>query len=47
MLRSIFFITSAFALVAASVPNANAAMCFQYTKSGGGISVAQADLPAP
>ena len=47
MLRSIFFITSAFALVAASVPNANAAMCFQYTKSGGGVSVAQADLPAP
>ena len=50
MLRSIFFLTSAFALVLGvfSTPSARAAMCFQYTKSGGGISVAQAaDLPAP
>jgi hypothetical protein len=37
----------AFALVAFSAPKAKAAMCFKYTKSGGGISVAQADLPEP
>jgi hypothetical protein len=47
MLRPIFFITVAFALVVASPQNARAALCFQYTKSGGGVSVAQADLPAP
>jgi hypothetical protein len=47
MLRPIFFITVAFGLVVAGAPNARAALCFQYTKSGGGISVAQADLPAP
>ena len=47
MLKPILFITVAFALVVASTPNARAAMCFQYTKSGGGISVAQAKLPEP
>lgn len=47
MLRPIFFIIVAFTLVVASAPDARAAMCFQYMNSGGGISVAQADLPAP
>jgi len=47
MTRSIFFIAVAFGLVVASPPNARAALCFQYTKSGGGISVAQVDIPAP
>ena len=47
MLKPIFFITVAFALVVVSAPNARAALCFQYTQSGGGIGVAQADLPAP
>lgn len=47
MLKPILFVTVAFALVVASTPNARAAMCFQYTKSGGGVSVAQADLPQP
>jgi hypothetical protein len=50
MLKLILFITIAFALVVASAPNAEAAnaLCFQYKKSGGGISVAQVDqLPAP
>lgn len=42
-----FFITVAFGLVVASAPNARAGLCFQYTQSGGGISVAQADIPAP
>ena len=47
MLRLISFITAALVLGVFSTPSARAAMCFQYTKSGGGISVAQADLPAP
>lgn len=47
MTRSIFFIAVAFGLVVASPPNARAALCFQYTKSGGGICVAQVDIPAP
>jgi len=47
MIKPIFFITVAFGLVLASAPNARAALCFQYTKSGGGIAVAQADLPEP
>jgi len=40
-------VTVAFALIIVTAPNARAAMCFQYTKSGGGISVAQATLPEP
>jgi hypothetical protein len=47
MIRPIFFITVVFGLLVASSQGANAALCFQYTKSGGGISVAQADIPAP
>jgi hypothetical protein len=47
MMRPIFFITVAFALVVFSAPNARAGLCFQYTKSGGGIIVAPVDLPAP
>ena len=47
MLKPILFITVAFALVVAGTPNARAAMCFQYTKSGGGIYVAQAKIPEP
>ena len=47
MLRPIFFIIATVALVVVTAPNAKAAMCFQYTKSGGGISVAQATLPEP
>jgi len=46
MIRSIFFTTAVLALVFAA-PNARAALCFQYTKSGGGIAVAQASLPEP
>jgi len=44
-MRPIFFITVAFALVVASAPNARADMCFRYSASGGGVYVAQADLP--
>jgi hypothetical protein len=47
MFRPIFFITVAFGLIVVSPQVASAAMCFQYTKSGGGISVAQANLPEP
>jgi hypothetical protein len=47
MIRIISLIAVFFALGHASVPDARAALCFQYTKSGGGISVAQADIPAP
>jgi hypothetical protein len=47
MIRPIFFIATVFGLVAVSVPDTRAAMCFQYTTSGGGASVAQADLPTP
>ena len=47
MIRPIFFITVVFGLLVASSQGANAALCFQYTKSGGGISVAQATLPEP
>ena len=46
MLRPIFFITVAFGVVV-SAPNVRAGLCFQYTQSGGGISVAQVDIPAP
>ncbi len=43
MTRPIFFVS-----IALGSPHAaSAALCFQYTKSGGGISVAQTDLPAP
>ena len=47
MVKSIFFITVAFALVVVSAPNARAGVCFKYTKSGGGVTVGQVDLPAP
>ena len=47
MVKSIFFITVAFALVVVSAPNARAGACFKYTKSGGGVTVGQVDLPAP
>jgi hypothetical protein len=47
MLRSIVFTTLAFGFAVTSTPNARAALCFQYTKSGGGVSVAQTELPAP
>jgi hypothetical protein len=46
MCRLFSFITMALILSVCSRP-ASAAMWFQYTKSGGGISVAQADLPGP
>ena len=36
-------VTVAFALIIVTAPNARAAMCFQYTKSGGGISVGAGD----
>ena len=47
MLKPILFVTVAFALVVASTPNARAAMCFQYTKSGGGVSRGPGGLPQP
>jgi hypothetical protein len=34
-------------LIAGNAPNAKAALCFQYTKSGGGVTVAQTDIPRP
>jgi hypothetical protein len=47
MIRPIFFITVVFGLLVASPQVANSALCFQYKISGGGVSVAQVDLPAP
>jgi hypothetical protein len=47
MIRPISLIALSFAFVQISLPDAKAALCFQYTKSGGGISVAQADIPPP
>ena len=46
-MRSVFISAVGFGLIVVGPQGANAALCFQYTKSGGGISVAQVDLPAP
>jgi hypothetical protein len=46
MLKTIFFITVVLGLVL-TTQDARAALCFHYTQSGGGVHVAQVDLPAP
>jgi hypothetical protein len=47
MIRPIFFITVSFGLLVASQQGASAALCFHYTKTDGGTSIAQVDIPAP
>ena len=47
MLKQACLTTLTLGLIVASTPNAGAALCFQYKKSGGGVSVAQTSLPAP
>jgi hypothetical protein len=47
MIRRFLLATVTLTFAASIASDARAALCFQYTKSGGGVSVAQIDLPKP